>query len=61
MTPLAAADPAAADPAFLTAPKPNLFFTGKGGVGKTTCACATALRLAKDGRRVMLVSTDPAS
>ncbi len=61
MTPLAAAEPAAADPAFLTAPAPNLFFTGKGGVGKTTCACATALRLAKDGRRVLLVSTDPAS
>ena len=61
MTPLAAAEPAAADPAFLTHPAPNLFFTGKGGVGKTTCACATALRLAKDGRRVLLVSTDPAS
>jgi arsenite-transporting ATPase len=61
MTPLAAAAPAAADPAFLTTPAPNLFFTGKGGVGKTTCACAAALRLAKDGRRVLLVSTDPAS
>lgn len=38
-----------------------LFFTGKGGVGKTTIACATAIRLADAGRRVLLVSTDPAS
>ena len=38
-----------------------LFFTGKGGVGKTSLACATALRLADAGRRVLLVSTDPAS
>ena len=38
-----------------------LFFTGKGGVGKTSLSCATALRLAKSGRRVLLVSTDPAS
>ncbi|MEW9900857.1 arsenical pump-driving ATPase [Chitinivorax sp. PXF-14] len=38
-----------------------LFFTGKGGVGKTSIACATALRLAADGKRVLLVSTDPAS
>ncbi|MEY4044393.1 MAG: Arsenical pump-driving ATPase [Actinomycetota bacterium] len=38
-----------------------LFFTGKGGVGKTSLACATALRLADEGRRVLLVSTDPAS
>ena len=37
------------------------FFTGKGGVGKTSLACATALRLAEAGRRVLLVSTDPAS
>jgi arsenite-transporting ATPase len=38
-----------------------LFFTGKGGVGKTSVACATALALAGRGRRVLLVSTDPAS
>jgi len=38
-----------------------LFFTGKGGVGKTSMACATALGLARSGRRVLLISTDPAS
>ena len=38
-----------------------LFFTGKGGVGKTSVACALAVRLADAGRRVLLVSTDPAS
>jgi arsenite-transporting ATPase len=38
-----------------------LFFTGKGGVGKTSLSCATALRLVEAGRRVLLVSTDPAS
>lgn len=38
-----------------------LFFTGKGGVGKTTTASATAINLADAGTRVMLVSTDPAS
>jgi arsenite-transporting ATPase len=38
-----------------------LFFTGKGGVGKTSIACATAIQLAETGRRVLLVSTDPAS
>ena len=38
-----------------------LFFTGKGGVGKTSLACATAIALADAGRRVLLVSTDPAS
>jgi arsenite-transporting ATPase len=39
----------------------HLFFTGKGGVGKTSIACATAMALANRGRRVLLVSTDPAS
>jgi arsenite/tail-anchored protein-transporting ATPase len=38
-----------------------LFFTGKGGVGKTSLACATAVRFADHGKRVLLVSTDPAS
>ena len=38
-----------------------LFFTGKGGVGKTSLACATAIKLADAGKRVLLVSTDPAS
>jgi arsenite-transporting ATPase len=38
-----------------------MFFTGKGGMGKTTLACATAVGLATRGRRVLLVSTDPAS
>jgi arsenite/tail-anchored protein-transporting ATPase len=37
------------------------FFTGKGGVGKTSVACATAVHLADAGARVLLVSTDPAS
>ena len=46
---------------FLSSPPRFLFFTGKGGVGKTSIACATAVRLAADGKRVLLVSTDPAS
>lgn len=52
----------------LSAYKPSLikltkyfFFTGKGGVGKTSAACATAVDLADSGKRVMLISTDPAS
>jgi arsenite-transporting ATPase len=38
-----------------------LFFTGKGGVGKTSLSCATALKLVDAGKRVLLISTDPAS
>ncbi len=38
-----------------------LFFSGKGGVGKTSLACAAAVGLARSGRRVLLVCTDPAS
>lgn len=38
-----------------------LFFTGKGGVGKTSLACSSAVALADQGKRVLLVSTDPAS
>lgn len=38
-----------------------LFFTGKGGVGKTTLACASAVHMADAGKRVLLVGTDPAS
>jgi arsenite/tail-anchored protein-transporting ATPase len=46
---------------FLEQPSHYLFFTGKGGVGKTALACATAIRLADTGKRTLLVSTDPAS
>ena len=46
---------------FLDSPPQFMFFTGKGGVGKTSLACATAVRLADQGSRVLLVSTDPAS
>ncbi|MEI6883919.1 MAG: arsenical pump-driving ATPase [Bacteroidota bacterium] len=38
-----------------------LFFTGKGGVGKTSLACATAIGLADSGNKILLISTDPAS
>ena len=48
-------------PDFLTRALRHLFFTGKGGVGKTSLACASAVLLADAGRRVLLVSTDPAS
>ncbi|MFZ2177985.1 MAG: arsenical pump-driving ATPase [Rhodococcus sp. (in: high G+C Gram-positive bacteria)] len=46
---------------FLDTPPRFLFFTGKGGVGKTSIACASAITLARTGKRVLLVSTDPAS
>lgn len=48
-------------PPFLKSAPRHLFFTGKGGVGKTSIACASAIALADAGRRVLLVSTDPAS
>lgn len=46
---------------FLEQTTRNLFFTGKGGVGKTSVACAASVQLADAGKRVLLVSTDPAS
>ena len=48
-------------PGFAAAPTRFLFFTGKGGVGKTSLSTATAIALADAGRRVLLVSTDAAS
>lgn len=45
----------------LDRPTPHLFFTGKGGVGKTSLACAVAISLSDRGKKVLLVSTDPAS
>jgi thioredoxin type arsenate reductase len=48
-------------PGFLVAPTGYLFFTGKGGVGKTSLSAATAVSLADQGERVLLVSTDAAS
>lgn len=46
---------------FLQSPPRFLFFTGKGGVGKTSIACTSAIDLARQGKRILLVSTDPAS
>lgn len=46
---------------FLQNPPTFLFFTGKGGVGKTSLSCATAIHLAQQGKKILLVSTDPAS
>ncbi|OCB01912.1 arsenical pump-driving ATPase, partial [Acidithiobacillus ferrivorans] len=46
---------------FLQTPPTFLFFTGKGGVGKTSLSCATAIHLVRLGKKVLLVSTDPAS
>ncbi|CAM5235395.1 Arsenical pump-driving ATPase OS=Lysinibacillus sphaericus OX=1421 GN=LS41612_12175 PE=3 SV=1 [Lysinibacillus sphaericus] len=40
---------------------PFLFFTGKGGVGKTSVACALSIAIANKGKKVLLISTDPAS
>ncbi|MEX0685005.1 MAG: TRC40/GET3/ArsA family transport-energizing ATPase [Balneolales bacterium] len=45
----------------LSAITPYIFFTGKGGVGKTSLASATAIKLADEGKRVLLICTDPAS
>ncbi len=38
-----------------------IFFSGKGGVGKTSMACTTAVRYADEGKRTLIVTTDPAS
>ena len=48
-------------PGFLSRPTRHLFFTGKGGVGKTSLSSAAALTLADAGKKVLLVSTDAAS
>ena len=59
--PAGTSDASSSSMGFLDAPTRFLFFTGKGGVGKTALSCATALRLADAGKKVLLVSTDPAS
>ncbi len=56
-----ASRPGAKAPGFLERPTQHLFFTGKGGVGKTSLSTATALALADAGKKVLLVSTDAAS
>lgn len=50
-----------ATPTFLVDLPRFVFFTGKGGVGKTSLACAAAVHLVEQGKRVLLTSTDPAS
>ena len=54
-------DPRSHWSAFLSRAPRHLFFTGKGGVGKTSLACASAVMLGDAGRHVLVVSTDPAS
>ena len=54
-------DAAVHPPGFLADPTRFLFFTGKGGVGKTSVACAAALAHVDNGKSALLVSTDPAS
>lgn len=54
-------DPQSHWSSFLIRAPRHLFFTGKGGVGKTSLACASAVMLGDAGRRVLVVSTDPAS
>lgn len=61
MLPEVAADPRGAADVLDQNPTKILFFTGKGGVGKTSLACANAISLADDGKKVLLISTDPAS
>jgi arsenite/tail-anchored protein-transporting ATPase len=58
---MTAIDPTPMTPELLNSPTRFLFFTGKGGVGKTSLATAAALALADAGQRVLLVSTDAAS
>jgi arsenite-transporting ATPase len=61
-TPIIMSDNASVHPpGFLADPTRFMFFTGKGGVGKTSIACAVALALADSGKSVLIVSTDPAS
>jgi Anion-transporting ATPase len=54
-------DAAVHPPGFLADPTRFLFFTGKGGVGKTSVACAAALANVDTGKSALLVGTDPAS
>lgn len=46
---------------FLQPPPRFVFFIGRGGVGKTSIACATAVQPAEASKRILLVNTDPAS